>query len=252
MKILAIESATESASCALTQDGKVVAEFTLQNKQTHSQTLLPMIDAMCTMTGTRPEDLDVVAVSRGPGSFTGLRIGAATGKGIALPFDTKMASVPTLYGMACAIREAADRLIVPVIDARRQHVYAAGYSAGKDGTLVEELGECVISASTLAGKLQTLGKPVLLTGDGAKAVLPALLEAGLDVRVCPPSLCYARAAGVALAAEGMAARGELISSDVMAPEYLRLSQAERKRREAQNPAGQPAENPKESPTGKEA
>ena len=241
MRILAIESATESASCALTQDGKVVAEFTLQNKQTHSQTLLPMIDAMCAMTGTKPDDLDVVAVSRGPGSFTGLRIGAATGKGIALPFDTKMASVPTLYGMACAIREASDRLIVPVIDARRQHVYAAAYSAGKDGTLTEELGECAISSADLTGKLQALGRQVLLTGDGVKVVLPALLSAGLDVRVCPPSLSYARAAGVALAAQSMADRGELITSDAMAPVYLRLSQAERKRREEKNLTGKEAQ-----------
>lgn len=240
MKILAIESATESASCALTQDGKVVAEFTLQNKQTHSQTLLPMIDAMCAMTGTKPDELDAVAVSRGPGSFTGLRIGAATGKGIALPFETKMASVPTLYGMAFAIGPAADRLIVPLIDARRQHVYAAGYSAGKDGALTEELAECVISEQDLAARLQEAGKPVLLTGDGVKVVLPALEAAGIDVRVCPPALSYARAAGVALAAEQMAREGKLISSDEMAPEYLRLSQAERKRREAGKPAGKEA------------
>lgn len=231
MKILAIESATESASCALAEDGKIIAEFTLQNKQTHSQTLLPMIDRMCAMTETKPEDLDVVAVSRGPGSFTGLRIGAATGKGIALPFDLRMASVPTLYAMAYAIGPASDRVIVPVIDARRRHVYAAGYSAGKDGTLSEEFGECVISAEKLADRLTELKEPVLLTGDGAKVVKQELTDAGLDVRVCPPALSFARAAGVALAAQQMAEEGRLISSDEMAPEYLRLSQAERKRRE---------------------
>lgn len=237
MKILAIESATESASCALSVDGKIVAEFTLQNKQTHSQTLLPMIDRMCAMTGTKPDELDAVAVSRGPGSFTGLRIGAATGKGIALPFDTKMASVPTLYAMAYTIGAASDRMIVPVIDARRQHVYAAGYCAESSGSLIEVFGECVISAQDLAEKLAQEKKPVLLTGDGVKVVKEALLAAGVDVRVCPGSLVYARAAGVALAAEAMAREGKLISSDAMAPEYLRLSQAERKRKEA----GQPKE-----------
>lgn len=251
MKILAIESATEAASCALSENGKIVAEFTLQNKQTHSQTLLPMIDAMCRLTGTRPQDLDAIAVSRGPGSFTGLRIGAATGKGIALPYSTKVAAVPTLLGMAYRLGQATGRLLVPVIDARRSHVYTAGYSfEGQDWTKTETIkgadgneaegammpaevfAECVLSAEDLAEKLKEIGRPVTLIGDGTRVVFDTLQKAGVDVRTCPLSCNFASAAGVALAGEALAHQGKLMGPDELTPEYLRLSQAERKRNEA--------------------
>ena len=100
MRILAIESSAVTASVAILTDDVLTAEYTVNYKKTHSQTLLPMIDEICKMTETEPESFDLIAVSQGPGSFTGLRIGAATGKGIALALDKKMVAVPTLKAMA--------------------------------------------------------------------------------------------------------------------------------------------------------
>ena len=92
MRILAIESSAVTASVAILTDDVLTAEYTVNYKKTHSQTLLPMIDEICKMTETEPESFDLIAVSQGPGSFTGLRIGAATGKGMALALDKKMAA----------------------------------------------------------------------------------------------------------------------------------------------------------------
>ncbi|MFQ7395423.1 MAG: tRNA (adenosine(37)-N6)-threonylcarbamoyltransferase complex dimerization subunit type 1 TsaB [Lachnospira eligens] len=117
MRILSIESSAVTASVAILEDDTLVAEYTINHKMTHSQTLLPMIDEIFSMVQLKPDDVDVIAVSKGPGSFTGLRIGAATGKGIALALDKKMVAVPTLAAMAYNLY--GDRYICPVMDARR-------------------------------------------------------------------------------------------------------------------------------------
>jgi len=118
MKVLAIESSAVTASVAIMTEDTLIAEYTINYKKTHSQTLLPMIDEICRMTETDVSDIDIVAVSDGPGSFTGLRIGAATGKGIALAKDKPMVAVPTLEAMAYNLM-GDKRLICPVMDARR-------------------------------------------------------------------------------------------------------------------------------------
>ena len=110
MRILAIESSAVTASVAILTDDVLTAEYTVNYKKTHSQTLLPMIDEICKMTETEPESFDLIAVSQGPGSFTGLRIGAATGKGIALALDKKMVAVPTLKAMAYNVSETDCRM----------------------------------------------------------------------------------------------------------------------------------------------
>ena len=122
MRILAIESSAVTASVAILTDDTLTAEYTINYKKTHSQTLLPMIDEICDMTDVKPDEFDVVAVSTGPGSFTGLRIGVATGKGIALATGIKMAAVPTLDAMAMNMY-GTGKLICAVMDARRQHLY---------------------------------------------------------------------------------------------------------------------------------
>ena len=122
MKVLAIESSAVTASVAIMTEDTLIAEYTINYKKIHSQTLLPMIDEICRMTETDVSDIDIVAVSDGPGSFTGLRIGAATGKGIALAKDKPMVAVPTLEAMAYNLM-GDKRLICPVMDARRQHLY---------------------------------------------------------------------------------------------------------------------------------
>ena len=126
MKVLAIESSAVTASVAIMTEDTLIAEYTINYKKTHSQTLLPMIDEICRMTETDVSDIDIVAVSDGPGSFTGLRIGAATGKGIALAKNKPMVAVPTLEAMAYNLI-GDDRLICPVMDARRKHLYTGLY-----------------------------------------------------------------------------------------------------------------------------
>lgn len=148
MRILAIESSAVTASVAILTDDVLTAEYTVNYKKTHSQTLLPMIDEICKMTETEPESFDLIAVSQGPGSFTGLRIGAATGKGIALALDKKMVAVPTLKAMAYNVSET-DCLICPVMDARRQHLYTALYRLDKDGKPQEVLAQSLLSYEEL-------------------------------------------------------------------------------------------------------
>ena len=169
MRILAIESSAVTASVAILTDDVLTAEYTVNYKKTHSQTLLPMIDEICKMTETEPESFDLIAVSQGPGSFTGLRIGAATGKGIALALDKKMVAVPTLKAMAYNVSET-DCLICPVMDARRQHLYTALYRLDKDGKPQEVLTQSLLSYEELIKLLNEKNEPVLFIGDG---VVPA-------------------------------------------------------------------------------
>ena len=218
MRILAIESSAVTASVAILTDDVLTAEYTVNYKKTHSQTLLPMIDEICKMTETEPESFDLIAVSQGPGSFTGLRIGAATGKGIALALDKAMA-----YNVS-----ETDCLICPVMDARRQHLYTALYRLDKDGKPQEVLAQSLLSYEELIKLLNEKNEPVLFIGDG---VVPAkqAFEEGLTCayKIAPAHICTQRAGSVALAAKDMAEAGEVISSDAFHPEYLRPSQAER-------------------------
>lgn len=227
MRILAIESSAVTASVAILTDDVLTAEYTVNYKKTHSQTLLPMIDEICKMTETEPESFDLIAVSQGPGSFTGLRIGAATGKGIALALDKKMVAVPTLKAMAYNVSET-DYLICPVMDARRQHLYTALYRLDKDGKPQEVLAQSLLSYEELIKLLNEKNEPVLFIGDG---VVPAkqAFEEGLTCayKIAPAHICIQRAGSVALAAKDMAEAGEVILSDAFHPEYLRPSQAER-------------------------
>jgi 1-acyl-sn-glycerol-3-phosphate acyltransferase len=164
MRILAIESSAVTASVAILTDDVLTAEYTVNYKKTHSQTLLPMIDEICKMTETEPESFDLIAVSQGPGSFTGLRIGAATGKGIALALDKKMVAVPTLKAMAYNVSET-DYLICPVMDARRQHLYTALYRLDKDGKPQEVLAQSLLSYEELIKLLNEKNEPVLFIGN---------------------------------------------------------------------------------------
>ena len=164
MRILAIESSAVTASVAILTDDVLTAEYTVNYKKTHSQTLLPMIDEICKMTETEPESFDLIAVSQGPGSFTGLRIGAATGKGIALALDKKMVAVPTLKAMAYNVSET-DCLICPVMDARRQHLYTALYRLDKDGKPQEVLAQSLLSYEELIKLLNEKNEPVLFIGN---------------------------------------------------------------------------------------
>lgn len=226
MKVLAIESSAVTASVAIMTEDTLIAEYTINYKKTHSQTLLPMIDEICRMTETDVSDIDIVAVSDGPGSFTGLRIGAATGKGIALAKDKPMVAVPTLEAMAYNLM-GDKRLICPVMDARRQHLYSGLYRF--DAEKLEIIHEqCLISNQELVDILNAQDEEVVFVGDGID-VAGDYIKDNLKCRYSfsKPHIKTQRASSVALAAIYMAQEGKTINSDLMKPDYLRPSQAER-------------------------
>lgn len=137
MNILAIESSGLVASAAVVEDGLLKTEFTVNNKLTHSETLLPMVRSMLDISGLDMHRIDAIAVSAGPGSFTGLRIGAATAKGLALALNIPVISVASLKAMAYGLSELSESVICPIMDARREQVYSAAYRHGAE-VLAEE------------------------------------------------------------------------------------------------------------------
>ena len=209
----------------MTED-TLIAEYTINYKKTHSQTLLPMIDEICRMTENNAADCDIIAVSNGPGSFTGLRIGAATGKGLALALDKPMVAVPTLEAMAYNFY-GDDRIICPVMDARRAHLYSGLYRF-ENGKLITVHEQCLISYGELAGILNEVKEKVVFVGDGIAAAKDYFKDnLTCNYTFSPAGLRTQRASSVALAAIDMANEGKTIGSDMLKPDYLRPSQAER-------------------------
>lgn len=227
MKILAIESSAVTASVAIVTDDTITAEYTINYKKTHSQTLLPMIDEICEMTDTVMDSIDVFAVSTGPGSFTGLRIGAATGKGLAMAAGKPMAAVPTLDALAYNIY-GTDKLICPIMDAKRSNVYSNIYYYDETNRLCRVRDISLVSIEELINELNEMAKPVIFLGDG---VTPAreIFEKKLTCpyEYAPANVALQKASGVAMAARQIADDGGLIDSDELRPDYLRPSQAER-------------------------
>ena len=161
MKILAIESSSMVASAAIVNDDILVAEYTVNHKVTHSQTLLPMIDEILTMTQTDKSSIDAIAVSGGPGSYTGLRIGSATAKGLGMALDIPLIHVPTLDAMAYNVYGYAG-LVCPIMDARRSQVYTGIYefSDGKFNILLENSAITFDELMEKLDALNTFGKKV--------------------------------------------------------------------------------------------
>ncbi len=185
-----------------------------------------MIDEICRMTENNAADCDIIAVSNGPGSFTGLRIGAATGKGLALALDKPMVAVPTLEAMAYNFY-GDDRIICPVMDARRAHLYSGLYRF-ENGKLITVHEQCLISYGELAGILNEVKEKVVFVGDGIAAAKDYFKDnLTCNYTFSPAGLRTQRASSVALAAIDMANEGKTIGSDMLKPDYLRPSQAER-------------------------
>ena len=164
MTILAIESSSLVASVAITEDDVMIAEYTIDYKKTHSQTLLPMIDEMCRMTDFQLEKIDAIAVSAGPGSFTGLRIGSATAKGLGLALKKPLIHVPTVEAMAYNFYDT-EKYIVPIMDARRNQVYTGIYTS-HEGNVEEGVGQCILPMDELIEKIKQSEKEVIFLGDG--------------------------------------------------------------------------------------
>lgn len=163
MRILGIESASLVASVAIVTDDVITAEYTVNLKKTHSQTLLPMIDEIVKMLEVPLESIDAIAVSGGPGSFTGLRIGSATAKGLGLALGKPLIHVPTMDAMGYCLY-GASALICPMLDARRQQVYTGLYRYEEKFEIVKE--QCITDIHALIAELNERGERVIFLGDG--------------------------------------------------------------------------------------
>lgn len=228
--ILAIDSSSLVASVALADEDTTIAEYTTNLKKTHSQTLLPMIDEIFRMTGLDKNILEAIAVTLGPGSFTGLRIGAATAKGLALALDLPIIGVSTLETMAYNMNHC-NKLICPIMDARRNQVYTGIYRCADEQ--LEMLKEpCAISLEQLVKDINQLGEKVIFIGDGIP-VSRAYIEEHIrvDYYFAQSHLNRQRSASLAAIAIQRLAKGLTENADTFAPEYMRLSQAERERLE---------------------
>ena len=173
MRILGIESSSLVASAAVVENEVTLAEYTVNYKKTHSQTLLPMIDEMMRLLDMEPSAVDAIAVSGGPGSFTGLRIGSATAKGLGLALKKPLIHVPTLDAMAYGLFGASG-LICPMMDARRQQVYTGIYRFEERFEIVME--QSALAVADLAERLNALGERVIFLGDGVPVYEKQLAE----------------------------------------------------------------------------
>lgn len=229
MKILALDSSATVATVALFDDGKLLAEYTLNNGNTHSETLLPMVESMLRTYGISTDDIDLFASTSGPGSFTGVRIGTATVKGLAFGTDKPCAEVSTLEAIAENLAFAKG-LICPVMNARRGQVYTALFRSDGE-SLTRLMPDSAISIEELDGILAECGEEVSFAGDGYDITVKALTKT--KANVTPERLRHQSAASVASVAYRMALKGDTVSDTALKVKYLRLSQAERERLEAE-------------------
>lgn len=274
MKIICLDSSGLTASVAILEDDQLVAEYNVTYKKTHSQTLLPMLDELKKMIDLDLATVDAIAIAKGPGSFTGLRIGSATAKGLSQALDKPIVEIGTLEGMACNLYGSSD-IICPIMDARRQQVYTGVFmyesilcdnavaegsaelcgdafaegSAKLCGDTVAEgsakyseyrlktlLPDSAMSIEELITKVSEIAdeqnRNIVFLGDGVPVFKEAILEALKDrCSFAPAHMNRQRAAAFGYLALERFAAGEVVSCYEHAPEYLRLSQAERERNE---------------------
>lgn len=230
MRILALDSSGLVATVAILEDDVTLAEYTVNYKKTHSQTLLPMLDEIVKMIEIDLSTIDAIAVSGGPGSFTGLRIGAATAKGLGLALDKPLINIPTVDGMAYNLYGITG-FICPIMDARRNQVYTGLYRFENGEFKVVEK-QMAVAVQGLAEKLNAYGEKVTFLGDGVPVYKEVLTsELRVEHHFAPAHMNRQRAAAVgALAMEYLKA-GKVESAMEHKPDYLRLSQAERERAE---------------------
>ena len=230
MKILALDSSGIVASVAVVEDDTLLAEYTVNYKKTHSQTLLPMLDEVVKMTELELDTIDAIAVAAGPGSFTGLRIGSATAKGLGLALKKPLIAVPTVEALAYNLYDVKG-LVCPIMDARRSQVYTGIYRFEKHAlTVVED--QMAVAVTELLERLNELGEPVTFLGDGVpvfRDVIARTLK--IPYSFAPAHVNKQRAAVVASLGMVYYKAGRIESAEQHNPEYLRVSQAERERAE---------------------
>lgn len=218
--ILGIESSAISAGCALTEGGKIVAESFLNTRHTHSETLLPMVRDMLKSAGVTLSDVERIAVTAGPGSFTGLRIGIATVKGLCMGAEKPCVGVSTLETIAYNFT-GTDGVICACMDARCKQVYNALFRS-ENGIITRICDDRAITLAELSEELSKLDEKIILAGDGAE-ITDAFTEGKFSL--APPQLRFQRGSGVCFAAEN----AEVIKPEALMSTYLRLPQAERER-----------------------
>ena len=225
MKILALESSAVSASVALTEDDKLIAQSIQNCGLTHSRTLLPMAEALLANCGVSLSEVDAFAVAHGPGAFTGVRIGVSTAKGLAWGAQKPAIGVSTLEAMAYhGIAAGEGVLVCAAMDARRSQIYNALFEI-RDGKPRRLCQDRAISLAELGAELKKMQKSVFLVGDGAQLCYNTCLDMGIPAVLAPGNLVVQSAWGVAMAAFGQTPAP---AADLL-PVYLRLSQAERER-----------------------
>lgn len=247
MRVLAIDSSGLTATVAVVEDTQTIAEYTVNYKKTHSQTLLPMIDEMSKMVDLDMDTVDAIAVAGGPGSFTGLRIGSATAKGLGLALDKPLIHVPTVDGLAYNLYGCKD-LICPIMDARRNQVYTGIYTFSdkeeqKPGEMYTEpefrvvKPQMAIGIADLTELLNAYERRVVFLGDGVP-VYEKMLAEGLKVpySFAPSFMNRQRAAAVGALGIRYYQEGKYETAMEHQPEYLRVSQAERERAEREKKA----------------
>lgn len=233
MLILALDSSASPASAALLEDGKILSEFYINTKQTHSQTLMPMVEAVLRLSAKTLDDVDCLAVSAGPGSFTGVRIGVSCVKGLAMARNIPCAGVSTLRAMAENAR-GMDGIVCAVMDARCGQVYNALFRA-ENGEIERLCEDRALPISELYAECEAYGDKLLLVGDGAALCHKTFSAFG--ARLLQPQQQFQRASGVALAAQEQLCAGQTVTPDALMPIYLRLPQAERELKKKQESGG---------------
>lgn len=236
MKILAIDTSSTSATCAIMDDDKLIVEYTLNHKLTHSQKIMPMIKDALDSCGLKPEDIDVFAAAKGPGSFTGLRIGVATVNGLAQAVNKKVVGIPTLDALAFNL-PYCEGIIVPIMDARRERVFTGIYK-WINGNLHIINEQTVLEVKELIEILKERPERIVFVGDGTLVYKDVLSEALGDKAIfAPKSANMARASSVAELAMAKALEGKTESFFEFVPDYLRESQAQREYNERHCLAG---------------
>lgn len=229
MKILGLDSSGLVAGVAIVEDGILLAEYTTDYKKTHSQTLLPMLDELKNMIELDLNTLDAIAVASGPGSFTGLRIGSATAKGLGLALRKPLVEVPTLEGLAWNLW-GTDRIVCPLMDARRNQVYTAAYEFVPEGegfTLTPVISQSASDIGDMLDRLNGLDRPVVFLGDGVPVYIDMIRERfKAAYSLAPAGSNRQRAGSVAALGEVYCAQGKTVDAAAHRPEYLRKSQAE--------------------------
>lgn len=227
MKILSLETSARAASCCVSDETAVLSRAAVNAGLTHSRTLMPMVNATLAAADLTANDVDAVAVAVGPGSFTGIRIGVATAKGLAFPNNLPCVAVSTLEAMAYRLLglPLCGR-VCAVMDARCKQVYTATFFI-KNGVLTRETPDEALAMDDLFARLKTADTPVYLLGDGAKLCFDAGRDIVSQLTLIPEPLQLQDAVGVAAVAAKELAAGNTVNGEALLPAYLRLPQAER-------------------------